>query len=129
VYINSFASNRVLFDISNANVLQLYTNTSGVLAFYASSADRITSSALSTATWYHIAVSRSGANTRMFVNGTQAGSTYTDTNNYAAGAIGVGGRADATIPLNGYIDDLRITKGIARYTANFTPPQVALPRQ
>lgn len=127
VYINSFASNRVLFDIANGNVLQLYTNTIGVLAYYTPSTDRITSSALSTSTWYHVALARSGTSTKLFVNGTQAGSTYTDSTNYAAGGIGVGSRFDATIPLNGYIDDLRITKGVARYTANFTAPTAAFP--
>jgi hypothetical protein len=125
VNITSFSSNRVLFDIDNSNVLQLYTNTSGVLNYYTPSLDRISSSALSTATWYHVALCRSGTSTKLFIDGTQAGSTYTDSNNYAAGGVGVGSRLDGTISLNGYIDDLRITKGYARYTANFTPPTAA----
>jgi hypothetical protein len=126
VNITSFSSNRVLFDIDNSNILQLYTNTSGVLNYYTPSSDRISSSALSTATWYHIALCRSGTSTKLFIDGTQAGSTYTDSTNYAAGGVGVGSRLDGTISLNGYIDDLRITKGYARYTTTFTPPTSAL---
>ena len=102
-----------------------YANASGI-RYYVNSADRITGSALSTGVWYHIAVSRSGSSTKMFINGTQTGSTYTDTNNYGvSNPLGVG---DYAVPpsgsntLNGYIDDLRITKGYARYTSNFTAP-------
>jgi hypothetical protein len=79
-------------------------------------------------TWYHVAVSRYAGNTRLFVNGVQDGSTYSDSTNYLAVAnrpvIGVGGGLAAFF-FNGYIDDLRITKGIARYTSNFTPPTTA----
>jgi len=107
-----------------------YANASGI-RYYVNSADRITGSALSTGVWYHIAVSRSGSSTKMFINGTQTGSTYTDTNNYGvSNPLGVGDYAvpqTGTFTLNGYIDDLRITKGYARYTANFTPPTAALP--
>ena len=99
---------------------------SGTPTYYTSSADRIVGgSAIPATTWTHVAVSRSGTSTRMFINGTQSGSTYTDTANYLGvvnrPAIG-GGGSDTNNTLNGYIDDLRVTRGFARYTSNFTPP-------
>jgi hypothetical protein len=44
-------------------------------------------------------------------------------------ALQVGKVHTAAEYLLGYIDDLRITKGVARYTSNFTPPTAALPTQ
>jgi hypothetical protein len=99
---------------------------SNTLRFNVNGVDRITSSSLTTGTWYHIAVSRSGSSTKMFIDGTQVGSTYTDTNSYLCSRLVIGANdyTLGTLPLNGYIDDLRITK-LARYTANFTPSTVA----
>jgi len=79
-------------------------------------------------TWTHIAISRSGSTWRCFVNGTLEATTtaavtlYTGAGNISSGANPVGDN-----PLTGYIDDLRITKGYARYTATFTPPTAAFP--
>jgi hypothetical protein len=78
--------------------------------------------------WTHIALTRSGNNFRLFHNGVQVGSTYTQsgvlqqltTQPVRVGVIG--GIAEGFT--NGYIDNLRITKG-ALYTANFTPPTAA----
>ena len=108
-----------------------YGNGLGI-RYYTGGANRIIGSALSTSTWYHIAVSRASGSTKMFINGTQTGSTYTDSNNYGTTApLGiatywVSGSPGTVSTLNGYLDDLRITKGYARYTANFTPPTSAL---
>ena len=78
-------------------------------------------------TWVHLALARSQGLTRLFINGTQSGSTYTDSNNYIQSPVYIGARWDASASTAGYIDDLRITKGVARYTANFTPPTAPFP--
>jgi hypothetical protein len=107
-----------------------YSNASGI-RYYVNGADRITGSALNINQWYHIAVCRSGTSTKMFIDGVQTGSTYTDTNNYGSSNPLILG--DYASPptlasmLNGYLDDIRVTKGYARYTANFTPPAGPFP--
>jgi cytoskeletal protein CcmA (bactofilin family) len=75
--------------------------------------------------WSHVAVSRSGTSTNLFLNGVQEGSTYTDTRNYIQTPVRIGARWNDTGYFQGYIDDLRISKGIARYTVNFTTPTAA----
>jgi hypothetical protein len=80
---------------------------------------------VTTGTWNHIALTRSGSSYRFFRNGTQVGSTVTNSSVIAATTeqLSVGQFANSgTEFLNGNIDDLRITKGFARYTGNFTPP-------
>ena len=89
------------------------------------------SGTISQDTWIYITVCRqtgTSGTLRAFVNGTQIGSSVTSNlrNLTSTGPIYVGNTAVATNPLKGYIDDLRITKGIARYTTTFTPPTQAL---
>jgi hypothetical protein len=80
--------------------------------------------------WYHVAVTRAENILRFFVDGVQIGTTSTSTDNITGSStIVVGGNSGGTnLNFFGYIDDLRITR-VARYIANFTPPQQALPRQ
>jgi hypothetical protein len=130
LYLNSTALQTVVSSLtsdSSVNPHIYYAANSGI-RYYTNNADRISGSALSTGTWHHIALSRSSNSTRLFVNGSQSGSTYTDTNNYGSTApFAVGTYFNGVTPLstntlNGLISDLRITRGLARYTANFTPP-------
>lgn len=79
-------------------------------------------------TWYHVAVVRGwGGNANDFaicVDGTQIGSTTTDSdtlNNISAQFI-IGVLDGTGDYFNGHIDEFRWSKGVARWTSNFTPP-------
>lgn len=90
--------------------------------------DFTSGSTASAGTWYHVAIARSGTSMRLFVNGTQAGATATNSTSYDISTTSLNiGSQGANYYLNGNIDDLRITKGVARYTYNFIPPLYAFP--
>jgi hypothetical protein len=113
---------------ASSNAMALYFN-GGTLRVYTNGADRITSSGItfSTNTWYHLAVCRSGTDLKLFVNGTQRGSTYTDSTNYSSSnklAVGANYDFNAVTHWNGWIDEIRLSTS-ARYTANFTEPTAA----
>lgn len=86
------------------------------------------STALSATTWSHLAFVRNSTTITAYINGTSVGSTtsYTGTLGNSL-LIYVGSTSGGVSTYQGYIDDLRITNGIARYTANFTAPTAAFP--
>lgn len=129
-YLNTTSGIQLFYDgrPGNGSYPAIYMNGAS-LRYYVNSVDRITGSNLTTGVWYHIAISRSGTSTKMFLNGVQDGSTYSDSTTYASGPLRIGADYNPSNYLNGYIDDLRVTNGIARYTANFTPPTAAFPNK
>jgi len=129
---NSFANVNVIFDTRNGggstNGIVFFTTSAGVFTVYRGNAAIITGATLQTGQWYHIAVSRSSGTTRLFVDGVQSGSSASDPATYTDQNFFAGKTNEASLNFfNGYIDDLRITKGVARYTANFTPPTAPFP--
>jgi hypothetical protein len=83
------------------------------------------STSLSTGQWYHLALTRSGTTVTYWLNGTSDGTMTLS---------GQMGRDDTTVIIganggsytfDGYIDDMRVTNGVARYTSTFTPPITA----
>ena len=86
-----------------------------------------------TGTWYHCAVVRSGGVLRFFVNGQQVGGdishNVTYFNSTAPLTIGSFGtyylNGYGYLDFKGYIDELRISKGIARWVSDFSPPASA----
>ena len=121
------SSNQIIFDFRSTNpqwAPTFYINaTTNTLRFVANGNVLIESTGtIPLNTWTHIALAKSGTSTKMFVDGTQTGSTYTDNNTYVQGPLTLGARFDGTTAFVGYIDDVRISKGVARYTTNFTAP-------
>ena len=129
VYLNSVTGTQILYDNRPANGAYpaIYMNGASIVYTVNAGAGQITGSNLSVSTWYHIAASRTASQTKLFVNGTQVGSTYADTTTYLQGPLRLGADFTPSNYLNGYIDDLRITKGVGRYQYNFTPPAAAFP--
>lgn len=106
----------------------VYANTAN-LEFFSASANVVFGGTISTNTWTHFAVTRSSGNVRLFLSGTQVGSTTSYTASLPSNlALTVGGNAAGTESWNGYLDELRITKGYARYVANFTVPSNEYPQ-
>lgn len=87
------------------------------------------STVLADATWTHVALIRSGDTLYLFQDGTQTASVSVAGKSFDYGAatvLTIG--ANSTLYYNGWIDELRISKGIARWTANFTPPSAPYSR-
>ena len=82
-------------------------------------------------TWVHLAVVRNSGTIKLYVNGTSVGTPYSTavTLNGVGSLFYIGTTGDniAAGYINSYIDELRITKGVARYTANFTPQNSPFP--
>jgi len=109
---------------SDNNALYVVSNT---IVWY-DATNRCQSVNFSDNTWHHVAATRSSGTVRVFLNGTVSASTYSSTANIADNTIRVGANGATTGEwFHGHIDDLRITRGVARYTANFTPPTAPFP--
>jgi len=103
------------------NTLQLFVDQSG----------RINgTTALTTGQWYHVALTRSGNDHRLFLDGVQEGYTYTADWDYhcafgrpyfGASSFIEAGQAFT----DGWMDEIRVLRGQAAWTANFTPPTAA----
>ena len=113
-FINSAGTNAGLtFQVSSSNQLVSDNGTVAALA-----AGTVPSNQ-----WVHIAIAQYSGTTTGYINGVAVGTTTqapSASQYLRIGALGNGGYA-----YHGYINDLRVTKGIARYTQNFTPPTTA----
>lgn len=108
----------------------LYVTPANSIGYFVNSAEVIVGGVATLNTWVHVALCRASGVTRLFVNGVQVGGNFTDPNSYLVSSVVAIGRSSNNGiygGLNAHIDELRITKGVARYTAAFTPPSSPFP--
>jgi len=103
-------------DNDNTNI-----NASNQIQFGGASQTAITGSTISANTWYHLAYVRSSGSGKLYLNGAQVGSTTANAYNSAARAFYIGATNTGANAFVGCISNLRITKGQALYSADFTP--------
>jgi hypothetical protein len=80
-----------------------------------------------TGQWYHLALVRNGNAWTVYRDGVAYVSNASNASAWggAANALTIGATASGTLPANCRIEEFRVSKGIARWTASFTPPDVA----
>jgi hypothetical protein len=128
---NSFPG---LFDCrssgSDTNGFGLYFEGGGsgaLILRIGGSNNTISSSLVPIGSWTHVAVSRQSGTLKLYINGTSVVSV-SNTTDYSRTVHYLGATFDA-YTANVYMNDFRVTKGVARYTANFTPPTAALKKK
>lgn len=135
IYVDGSVNARSIFDFrpdgANGAYPSLSMSATNTLNFWHSATSRIVGTHVIANAWHHVELSRASGVTKLFVDGAQDGSSYTDATTYGCGAsrprIGSGGYSTPESPFKGHIEDLRITKGVARHTAKFTTPAAAFP--
>lgn len=104
------------------------SNTKALALYYEGAIALLGNTAIPNNQWNHVAVSRYAGVTRLFLNGILVGSTSTALTLPVLG-FSVGGSSAGTVQsFCGYMDDVRVTNGIARYTANFPVPYRRYPQ-
>lgn len=108
---------------SNAANCWVIVMSSGTLQWYPSSAATSVNVSATTNTWTHIACVRQGSTCKMYQNGVAVGTplTFSGVLGDPSFALNIGARGGSAGFWNGYLDDIKILNGVAKYTSNFTP--------
>jgi hypothetical protein len=126
IYITQGTTGTLFDGRTGASTVHPVLYVSGTVRYATGGTDRIIGATLSNAIWYHIAVTRISGSTKLYVNGTQSGSTYVDSNDYLINSPYIGAGYGYNAPLIGYISNVRVVKGIGVYLGNFNVTTIPL---
>ena len=130
VRLDSVSTRQYIFSQRDTGGFTLYLLADGRLSGLAPGSNSVVqaSATMAVDTWHHVAFTRLGTSYNVWVDGVGSPTGTFSGLNGASGTSYIGYRGSDTIELlDGRIDDLRITKGVAIYTSNFAPPSAAFP--
>jgi hypothetical protein len=121
----------------NSNGWTLDVNPNGDLFFSINGGGNtilLSPNKITTGAWHHVAMVNTGSAIKYYLNGVYSGESTNATVSgpIYSGGLGpfyIGNRVDMSLPTRGYMSNIRLTRGVARYTANFTPPTDPFPVQ
>jgi len=124
-YLSSISTEAILYDFRTTTsqaVPALGVSSSGAPYYYVNGAIVIqgTAGTVTTGVQHHIAVSRVSGVTRLFLNGQLVGTPWTDSTNYISSSLTIGSNFGHTSFVDGYLDEMRVSKGIGKYNTNFS---------
>jgi hypothetical protein len=127
----SLPANWYILDQTTPSVQTAFRGATTTLNYsYASGTTTNLSTTLTTGVWNHFAVSRNSGTLRTFFNGNLVSTISNSTDIAIPTNLAIGASvATNSNNSNGYLDDFRVTKGVGRYTASFTPPTAGFPVQ
>jgi len=128
IYFNTVASVQSILDTRNngSQGWEFRLNAGGTLVFYSTGQSSVTTTTtLAAGTWYYIEAVKNASVMTIYINGVDGGGSGAyGSASAVANPMTIGGRnSSANAFLNGYIEDLRITRGVAR---TITVPTIAL---
>ena len=131
IYPTNISATKMLLDRRVGSTSDMTMNINGsvdqkVRWYHGSGYGIISDSAITTNEWYHIALVRNSAATKMYINGVAQSTTYSDSNNYQGNGVAIAGSLTVSAPFQGYMSNYREVIGTAVYTSNFTKPTDAL---
>lgn len=119
-------SSMVLYDardVLEAKGVVFYIDNGKLVVYDPDSGVHTSTTTLSTNTWQHVCIVRYNGTLKFYVDGVEAGGSFSFSTNLTT-EIAVIGRAlpENASYFSGHMDEIRVSKGIARWTSNFTPP-------
>ncbi len=124
--LDSAATDYMSFGISRSTTSLLFYATSTGASFDIANGVSF-ATGLTTGVWYHVAINRTGTAWRGYIDGVGTSiATSSAAIVNSSYSLRLGGPSDSALH-NGWIDEVRLTKGVGRYPSNFTPPTAAFP--